>query len=78
VEALVSPEFSGLFLNEFEDCVYLLCGPVEVLGGERVEGEGLDSVFEAPVEYLFSYFGADDVSVVWPEGFRLRPSSVTV
>ena len=37
VEALVSPEFSGFFLNEFEDSVYLFSWPVKVLSRERVE-----------------------------------------
>jgi hypothetical protein len=78
VKALVSPEFSGFFLDEFEDRVDLFGGTIEILRRERVEGEGLDSVFEAPIEHFFSYFGADDVPVVGSESFLLRPSSVAV
>ncbi len=78
MEALVSAEFSCFFLNEFEDGVNLFGWPVEVLGRERVEGESLDSVFKAPVQYFFSYFGADDMPVVGSESVFLRPSPVPV
>jgi len=78
VETLVSAEFSCFFLNEFEDRVDLFGWPVEVLGRERVEGEGLDPVFKTPVQYFFSYFGADDMPVVGSESVFLRPSPVAV
>src|SRR6267143_5105051 len=67
VKTIISPEFSGFFLNEFEDRVYLFSRPVEVLSGECVEGKCLDSVFEAPVQYFFSHLRANSVSIVWPE-----------
>ncbi len=78
VEALVSPKFPGFLFNELENCVYLFGRPVKVLSRKRVEGQCLDSVFEAPVQDFFSYFGADDVPVVGSECFFLRPSSVAV
>jgi hypothetical protein len=37
MEALVSPEFSGFFLDEFEDGVDFLLWPVKIFGRERVE-----------------------------------------
>ena len=78
MEALVSAKFSSFFLNEFEDGVDLFGWPVEVLGRERVESEGLDPIFKTPVQHLFSYFGADDMPVVGLEGVFLRPSPVAV
>ena len=78
VEALVSSKFSSFFLNELEDSVYLFSRPVKVLGRKRVKSQGLNSVFKAPIEHFFSYFGADDVPVVGLEGLLLRPSPVAV